>query len=132
MKVGARKLRGKATTKKKAVKKVAKKKSVKRTKPAVKKTKKATAIAKVKSLKHKRVTLTPVGTPNLPDMVLVADGPAWVKPLIGKKYINTTFAIAQIEALDSEKVIAKGAKSIVKELVSAGLTPMEAVETSEE
>jgi glycerol-3-phosphate dehydrogenase len=108
MKVGARKLRGKATTKK-ATKKV---------------TKKSTAIAKVKAFKHKRVVLEPIGTESLPDMVFVSAGPSWAKDIVGKRYANTTYAINAIEALDSEKVIAKGAKSILKEMDAAGIVPL--------
>lgn len=109
MKVGARKLRGKATPKKKATKKV---------------TKKAEAITKVKAFKHKRVTLEPIGTETLPDMVFVAAGPSWASEIIGKRYANTTYAITAIEALDSEKVIAKGAKAVLKEMDAAGIVPL--------
>ena len=110
MKVGVRKLRGKATTKK-ATKKPA--------------TKKATAIAKVKAFKHKRVVLEPIGTESLPDMVFVSAGPAWASDIVGKRYANITYAINAIEALDSEKVIAKGAKSILKEMDAAGIVPLD-------
>jgi len=95
------------------------------TKKKVTKSKKATAIAKVKAFKHKRVTLESIGNESMPDMVFVASGPSWAKDIVGKRYVNETFAIAAIEALDSEKVIAKGAKSVKKELLAAGATPME-------
>ena len=88
-------------------------------------TKKAKAIAKVKAFKHKRVTLEPIGTESLPDMVFVASAPAWAKSIVGKRYANTTYAINAIEALDSEKVIAKGAKSILKEMDAAGIVPLD-------
>jgi len=118
----------KKVTKKSAPKKVAKKVVKKAaTKKVVKKpaTKKATAIAKVKVFKHKRVVLEPIGTETLPEMVFVSAGPNWAKDIVGKRYANQTYAIAAIEALDSEKVIAKGAKSVTKELLAAGATPME-------
>lgn len=95
------------------------------TKKKVTKSKKATAIAKVKVFKHKRVTLEPIGTESLPDMVFVASAPAWAKSIVGKRYANTTYAINAIEALDSEKVIAKGAKSILKEMDAAGIVPLD-------
>ncbi len=94
------------------------------TKKKVTKSKKATAIAKVKVFKHKRVTLEPIGTESLPDMVFIASAPAWAKSIVGKRYANTTYAINAIEALDSEKVIAKGAKSILKEMDAAGIVPL--------
>jgi len=118
----------KKVTKKSAPKKVAKKVVKKAaTKKVVKKTatKKATAIAKVKVFKHKRVVLEPIGTETLPEMVFVSAGPNWAKDIVGKRYANQTYAIAAIEALDSEKVIAKGAKAVTKELLAAGATPME-------
>lgn len=102
-----------------ATKKVTKKNSAKKT------TKKATAIAKVKAFKHKRVTLEQIGTDTLPDMVFIASAPVWAKSIVGKRYANPTYAIAAIEALDSEKVIAKGAKSILKEMDAAGIVPLD-------
>ena len=102
-----------------ATKKVTKRKSAKVV------TKKAKAIAKVKALKHKRVVMEPVGTETLPDMIKIVSGPSWVSELIGKRYVHIDYAITQIEALDAEKVIAKGAKSVAKEMVAAGVTPLD-------
>lgn len=102
-----------------ATKKVTKKNSAKKT------TKRAKAMEKIKAFKHKRVTLEPIGTESLPDMVFVSSAPAWAKSIVGKRYANTTYAINAIEALDSEKVIAKGAKSILKEMDAAGIVPLD-------
>jgi hypothetical protein len=44
---------------------------------------------------------------------------------VGKRYVDTTRAISAIEALDAEKVIAKGAKSILKEMDAAGIVPLD-------
>ena len=119
----------KKVTKKAATKKATKSKTVKAVRKSVKtapkKSKKATAIAKVKALKHKRVTLEPVGTEAMPDMVFVSAGPAWASSIVGKRYVTAERAIAMIEALDNEKVIAKGAKAVTKELLAAGATPMD-------
>jgi len=115
MKVGVRKLRGKATAKKAATKKKAVKKV----------SKKAKSIAKVQALKYKRVVLEPIGTESLPGMVFVSAGPVWAKSIVGKRYANFTYAINAIEALDSEKVIAKGAKSVLKEMDAAGIVPLD-------
>jgi hypothetical protein len=93
-------------------------------KKVVKKTKKATAIAKVKVMKHKKVVLEPIGTESLPDMVMIASAPVWANSIVGKRYVTESFAISAIEALDSEKVIARGAKSILKEMDAAGIVPM--------
>ena len=103
------------------------------TKKKVTKSKKATAIAKVKVFKHKRVTLEPIGTETFPEMVFVAAGPSWASSIVGKRYVNEGRAIAIIEALDAEKAIAKGAKAVTKELLAAGVTPLDTsdIETEE-
>ena len=96
------------------------KKSVKPAKKAV--SKKATAM---NIIKHKRVVLESVGTESLPDMVFVSAAPAWAKVIVGKRYVNLDKAKAIIEALDAEKLISKGAKSVLKEMDAAGITPLD-------
>ena len=110
---------------KKVVKKSAPKKAVKKAVAKEPATKKAVSMAKVSGFKHKRVILEAVGTESLPDMVLVSAGPSWAKPIVGKRYVDTVRAISAIEALDAEKVIAKGAKSILKEMDAAGIVPLD-------
>jgi hypothetical protein len=109
----------KKITKKPAVKKAVKK-SVKPT--AKKATKKATAM---NVIKHKRVILELVGTESMPEMVFVSAAPAWAKSIVGKRYINEDRAKAIIEALDAEKLISKGAKSVLKEMDAAGIVPLD-------
>jgi len=96
------------------------KKSVKPT--AKKATKKATAM---NVIKHKRVILELVGTESMPEMVFVSAAPAWAKSIVGKRYINEDRAKAIIEALDAEKLISKGAKSVLKEMDAAGIVPLD-------
>jgi len=100
----------KATPKKKATKKVSKK---------------AEAIAMVNAIKHKKVLLEPIGTETLPDMLFIAAGPAWAKDIVGKRYVNLNYATIAIDTLDAERNIAKGAKSVTKEMLAAGLTPLD-------
>ena len=109
---------------KKITKKPAVKKAVKKSvKPTVKKaTKKATAM---NVIKHKRVILELVGTESMPEMVFVSAAPAWAKSIVGKRYINEDRAKAIIEALDAEKLISKGAKSVLKEMDAAGIVPLD-------
>ena len=76
-------------------------------------------------IKHKRVVLEQVGTESLPDMVFISSAPAWAKAIVGKRYVNVDRAKAIIEALDAEKLINKGAKSILKEMDAAGITPLD-------
>ncbi len=79
-------------------------------------------------IKHKRVVMELVGNESLPEMVFISAAPAWAKSIVGKRYINEDRAKAVIEALDAEKVISKGAKSILKEMDAAGIVPLD-VET---
>ena len=106
-------------TKKPAVKRAVKK-SVKPAKKAA--SKKAVAM---NVIKHKRVVLELVGTESMPEMVFVSAAPAWAKSIVGKRYINEDRAKAIIEALDAEKLISKGAKSILKEMDAAGIVPLD-------
>jgi len=101
--------------------------SKKVTKKAVKPAKKAVSKKAVAMniIKHKRVVLEQVGTESLPDMVFISAAPAWAKAIVGKRYVSLDRAKAIIEALDAEKLINKGAKSILKEMDAAGITPLD-------
>jgi hypothetical protein len=102
---------------------MSKKVTKKAVKPAKKvATKKAVAM---NIIKHKRVVLEQVGTESLPDMVFISAAPAWAKAIVGKRYVSLDRAKAIIEALDAEKLINKGAKSILKEMDAAGITPLD-------
>jgi hypothetical protein len=76
-------------------------------------------------IKHKRVVLESVGTESLPDMVFISAAPAWAKAIVGKRYVSLDRAKAIIETLDAEKLISKGAKSVLKEMDAAGITPLD-------
>jgi hypothetical protein len=101
--------------------------SKKVTKKAVKPAKKAASKKAVAMniIKHKRVVMELVGTESLPEMVFVSSAPAWAKSIVGKRYVNEDRAKAVIEALDAEKLINKGAKSILKEMDAAGIVPLD-------
>jgi hypothetical protein len=115
-------------------KKVTKPVSKKVTKPAAKKkatkkvSKKATAIAKVKAFKHKRIAIEPVPHDTLTELVKVTAGPDWASELLGKRYVSINYAIIAIDAIDAERNIAKGAKYVGKEMVAAGVTPLDTAE----
>jgi len=91
-------------------------------KKSIKASKKAVAM---NIIKHKRVVLEQVGTESLPDMVFISAAPAWAKAIVGKRYVNVDRAKAIIEALDAEKLINKGSKSILKEMDAAGIVPLD-------
>jgi hypothetical protein len=102
-------------------------KSKKVTNKSVKPAKKAASKKAVAMniIKHKRVILEEVGTEALPEMVFVSAAPAWAKSLVGKRYVSLDRAKAMIEALDAEKLISKGAKSLLKEFDAAGIVPLD-------
>ena len=102
-------------------------KSKKVTKKSVKPAKKVASKKAVAMniIKHKRVVLEQVGTESLSDMVFISSAPAWAKTIVGKRYVSLDRAKAVIEALDAEKVISKGAKSILKEMDAAGIVPLD-------
>jgi hypothetical protein len=88
-------------------------------------TPKAKKMAIVNSFKHKRVVMESVGTESLPDMVFISSAPAWAKSIVGKRYVSLDRAKAVIEALDAEKLISKGEKSILKEMDANGIVPLD-------
>jgi hypothetical protein len=88
-------------------------------------TPKAKKMVIVNSFKHKRVVMESVGTESLPDMVFISAAPAWAKSIVGKRYVNMDRAKAVIEALDAEKLISKGEKSILKEMDANGIVPLD-------
>ena len=102
-------------------------KSKKVTKKSVKPAKKVASKKAVAMnvIKHKRVVLEQVGTESLPDMVFISAAPAWAKAIVGKRYVSLDRAKAIIEALDAEKAISKGAKSILKEMDANGIVPLD-------
>ena len=93
---------------------------------AIKKTAKVSKkVTAMNIIKHKRVVLESVGTESIPEMVFVSAAPAWAKTIVGKRYVSLDKAKAIIEALDAEKLISKGAKSVLKEMDAAGITPLD-------
>lgn len=115
-----------------ATKKVTKKAVKATTKKKATKSKKAQAIAKVKAFKHKRIAMEPVQHDTLTEMVRITAGPEWASELFGKRYVNQTYAIMAIDAIDAERNIAKGAKYVGKEMVAAGVTPLDTAEVESE
>jgi len=146
----------KTATTKKVVKKSATKKAVKvvtpakgKGKPALAKTKgdlkkplkkvvaKKPAAKKVKapkvvdSNKYGKFTIEDAFTEKYPEMVLITATPKAFEDLIGKKYVTRVRCIATLEAYIAEGTIAKGEKSILKELDANGILPLEPAETDE-
>ena len=118
----------KKATKKSAPKKAAKKvvkKAVK--KPATKKAVKKAVVKKARAVdpcKYGKFYIVDAGTDKYPTMVEVTKAPKSFEDIIGKKYVSRERCIATLDVYVAEGTIAKGAKTVLKELDAAGIVPM--------
>ena len=110
----------KTSTKKAAVKKVTKK-AVAKT-PTVRKVR---APKTVDPNKYGKFVIEDCPTDKYPELVIITVAPKMYDDFIGRKYITRAKCISTIEAVRTGDSIDKGAKSVVKELDSIGLVPME-------
>jgi hypothetical protein len=131
-KVSTAKGKGKAP-KAKVVKKGAKvtvskaviaKKIAKAKKPAVKRAPKM-----VDPNKYGKFVIEDCPNEKYPTMVTITTAPAAYTSLVGKKYVSRERFISFIEGEKAYVSIDKGAKSVVKELDSVGLAPLEPADT---
>lgn len=114
MKVGARKLRGKTTTKKA--------KSIKTIQTLREGFKKGSKKNPLPHVKHNNVAISDISNEKYPEMVQITMGPAKIMDQIGgKKYVNLQYAIIAIDAAQAGALIDTGAKGVKKELMSAGI-----------
>ena len=128
-KVSTAKGKGKTPKAKVVTKKTAKpvtKKAVAK-KPAVKKAPKI-----VDPNKYGKFIILDTPTDKYPDMVTITVAPKMYDDFIGRKYVSRDRCITTIESVRTGDSIDKGAKSVVKELDSIGLAPLEAGDTDEE
>jgi len=128
-KVSTAKGKGKTAKAKVVTKKTAKpvtKKAVAK-KPAVKKAPKI-----VDPNKYGKFIILDTPTDKYPDMVTITVAPKMYDDFIGRKYVSRDRCITTIESVRTGDSIDKGAKSVVKELDSIGLVPLEAGDTDEE
>ena len=118
----------KAVVKKSAPKKAAKK--VVSKKPATKKAAKKVVVKKAREIdpfKYGKFYIVDAANEKYPFMVEVTKAPKSFEDIIGKKYVSRERCIATLDVYVAEGTIAKGAKSVVKELDAAGIVPMEVV-----
>ena len=121
-KVSTAKGKGKTAKAKVVTKKTAKpvtKKAVAK-KPAVKKAPKI-----VDPNKYGKFIILDTPTDKYPDMVTITVAPKMYDDFIGRKYVSRDRCITTIESVRTGDSIDKGAKSVVKELDSIGLAPLE-------
>ena len=129
------------TATKKVVKKSATKKTAKSVKPAKATGRKAVAkkpaVKKTKTPKvvdtnkHGKFYIEDAATEKYPEMVIVTKAPKTFEDIIGKKYINREKCIATLDVYVAEGTIAKGEKSIIKELDANGIVPLEPAENED-
>lgn len=81
--------------------------------------------------KHNSFIVYKSETEKYPEMVEIAKGPKWAKPLVGKKYLNLHFALVAIDTLSTENKIASDKKSALKGLESEGFVVEESLESDE-
>jgi len=113
---------------KKAAKKVVKKAAVK--KPATKKAVKKAVVKKAREIdpnKYGKFYIVDAGSEKYPTMVEVTKAPKSFEDIIGKKYVSRERCIATLDVYVAEGTIAKGEKTVIKELDAAGIVPMEVV-----
>lgn len=134
-KVSTAKGKGKTPKAKVVTKKVAKvtvskaviaKKIAKANKPVVKRAPKT-----VDPNKYGKFIIEDCPNDKYPEMVIITVAPKMYDDFIGRKYVNRDRCITTIESVRIGYSIDKGAKSVVKELDSIGLAPLEPAETDE-
>ena len=112
------------------------KKIAKANKPATKKVvaKKAAVKRAPKTVdpnKYGKFVIEDCPTDKYPELVTVTVAPKMYDDFIGRKYITRVKCITTIESVRTGDSIDKGAKSVVKELDSIGLVPLDTPETEE-
>jgi hypothetical protein len=123
-KVSTAKGKGKPAKAKVVTKKVTKKAVAK--KPVVKRAPKT-----VDPNKYGKFVIMDTPTDKFPELVTITVAPKMYDDFIGRKYITRAKCITTIESVRTGDSIDKGAKSVIKELDSIGLLPMEPADTDD-
>lgn len=86
--------------------------------------KKPTKLNPLPYFRYGNVSVSDVSNEKFPEMVQITNGPTKYRQLMGKKYVNTTFAMMAIDEAQAYSVIGKGASSVTKELLEQGIVPL--------
>jgi len=127
MKVGARKLRGKTTTKKMVTKKVTKSKSAKSAKMAkVMELREGFRTGTKKNplphFKYLNCAISDIANEKFPEMVQITMGPTKIMDEVGgRRYVNETFAKMAIDEAHGFNIVDKGFTKVEAELADLGL-----------
>ena len=124
MKVGARKLRGKTTTKKMVTKKVTKSKSAKMAKVMELREGFRTGTKKnpLPHFKYLNCAISDIANEKFPEMVQITMGPTKIMDEVGgRRYVNETFAKMAIDEAHGFNIVDKGFTKVEAELADLGL-----------
>lgn len=74
--------------------------------------------------RYGNVSISDISNEKFPEMVQITAGPAKYSYLMGKKYVNPTFAMMAVDEAQAFSLIDKGSKSVLKEMDAAGIVPL--------
>lgn len=115
----------KKVTKKNSTKKVSKKaKSIETVQALREGFKKASKLNPLPYFRYGNVSVSDVSNEKFPEMVQITNGPAKYRHLMGKKYVNPTYAMVAIDEAQAFSLIDKGGNSVLKEMDAAGIVPL--------
>lgn len=115
----------KKVTKKNSAKKVSKKaKSIETVQALREGFKKASKLNPLPYFRYGNVSVSDVSNEKFPEMVQITNGPAKYRHLMGKKYVNPTYAMVAIDEAQAFSLIDKGGNSVLKEMDAAGIVPL--------
>ncbi len=86
--------------------------------------KKASKLNPLPYFRYGNVSVSDVSNEKFPELVQITNGPAKYRHLMGKKYVNPTFAMVAIDEAQAFSLIDKGGNSVLKEMDAAGIVPL--------
>lgn len=70
--------------------------------------------------RYQMFSVSRVENEKYPNMVEISRGPKWGKDIIGKKYLDETYAVKAIDLFKSEYMITKSKVKVIKTLENEG------------
>jgi hypothetical protein len=86
--------------------------------------KKASKLNPLPYFRYGNVSVSDISNEKFPEMVQITNGPAKYRHLMGKKYVNPTYAMVAIDEAQAYSLIGKGASTVTKELLEQGIVPL--------
>lgn len=82
-------------------------------------------------LKYANFVIEKIDSDKYPELVRVSKAPKVAAKLSGKRYVTLDFALKNIDAFMSEKIITKDSVRVNRELVEIGLDPDEIITSND-